>query len=363
MTKSINAPKVSPLQAAQLLLAHAISQLSSDKRHKPIFLWGIYGVGKSSIVRQAIEKLSKTLDRPIGLIDVRLSQLDAVDTRGVPYISGDGEASTTEWSTPSWLPNVERDGEEGCLFLDELMLASASTQYAGYQLLNDGQLGDYILPSGWFVIAVSNRPNDGAGVSGRIDAAISTRFKYHLDVTPSAAETSDYLADIGANPLVIAFLKFRGEASGDQAGLIHEFADGATAKDRVAIATPRGWESVSDILDDDLPAELEQIAIEGCVGFGAAAEFMAFVRTMRNLPDINLFLSDPHNVPLPNEITTQYAVTAAIAARVTTDNLGNAVTVLKRINEELVEVFWALATRRDADLISTPEYVAHKATR
>ena len=68
-------------------------------------------------------------------------------------------------------------------------------------------------------------------------------------------------------------------------------------------------------------------------------------------------------MPLPNEITTQYAVTAAIAARVTTDNLGNAVTVLKRINEELVEVFWALATRRDADLISTPEYVAHKATR
>ena len=380
MANSINAPKVSPSQAAQLLLAHATSQLSSDKRQLPIFLWGIYAAAKSSIVRQAMEKLSKTLDRPIGLIDVRLSQFDAVDTRGVPYIrdqhdaldmAGDdalkavglGPRKITEWSTPAWLPDVERDGPEGCLFLDELMLASASTQYAGYQLLNDGQLGDYILPKGWFVIAASNRPNDGAGVSGRIDAAVSTRFKYHLDVVPSAAETSDYLADIGANPLVIAFLKFRGEASGDQAGLIHEFADGGTPKDRVAIATPRGWESVSDILDDGLPADLEQIAIEGCVGFGAAAEFMAFVRTMRNLPDINLFLSDPHNVPLPNEITTQYAVTAAIAARVTTDNLSNAVVVLKRINEELVEVFWALATRRDADLISTPEYVDHKATR
>jgi len=75
-----------------------------------------------------------------------------------------------------------------------------------------------------------------------------------------------------------------------------------------------------------------------------------------------LFLSDPHNVPLPNEITTQYAVTAALAARVTADNLGNAVVVLKRINEELVEVFWALATRRDADLMHTPEFVDHKAT-
>ena len=55
-------------------------------------------------------------------------------------------------------------------------------------------------------------------------------------------------------------------------------------------------------------------------------------------------------------------MTAALAARVTTDNLGNAVVVLKRINEELVEVFWALATRRDADLMHTPEFVAHKAT-
>ena len=145
MANSINAPKVSPSQAAQLLLAHATSQLSSDKRQLPIFLWGIYAAAKSSIVRQAMEKLSKTLDRPIGLIDVRLSQFDAVDTRGVPYIrdqhdaldmAGDdalkavglGPRKITEWSTPAWLPDVERDGPEGCLFLDELMLASASTQ-------------------------------------------------------------------------------------------------------------------------------------------------------------------------------------------------------------------------------------------
>ena len=358
MANTINAPKVSPSQAAQLLLAHAVSQFSGTKRHLPVYLWGTYGVGKSAIIKQLVAALSERYEQAVGLIDARLSQLDFADTRGIPDLV-DG---MTSFATPDWLPQEKRDGERGILFLDEMQLGSESTKNACYQLLNERRIGDYILPKGWFVIAASNRPNDGAGVSGRMDAAISTRFKYHLDVTPSAAETSDYFADIGVNPLVIAFLKFRGEASGDQAGLIHEFPDGGTAKDKVAIATPRGWESVSDILDDDLPADLEQIAIEGAVGFGAAAEFMAFVRTMRNLPDINLFLSDPHNVPLPSEITTQYAVTAAIAARVTADNLGNAVVVLKRINEELVEVFWALATRRDADLMHTPEFVAHKAT-
>jgi hypothetical protein len=388
---SINASKVSPSQASEMLLAHAISQLSGGKRHKPVYLWGTYGVGKSSIVKQLITKISAHFDKPVGLLDVRLSQFDAVDTRGIPYIRDQrdaldavgndemagmsdevkraayqllsaGPSKTTEWSTPSWLPNVARDGEFGILFLDEIQLACQSVKNAGYQLLNEFRLGDYILPAGWFVIAASNRPNDGAGVSGRMDAAVSTRFKYHLDVMPSAAETTDYFQDIGVRPEVIAFLKFRGEAAGDQAGLIHEFPNGGTAKDKVAIATPRTWESVSDILDDGMAADLEHIAIEGAIGAGAAGEFIAFLRTMRNLPDIGMFLSDPHNVPLPNEITTQYAVTAALAARVTADSLGNGVTVVSRINNELLEVFWILATRRDPDLKASPEYVAHKAT-
>ena len=389
---SINAPKVSPSQASEILMAHAIGQIklaieSADKpidsfnalRHLPIYLWGVYAASKSSIVKQLIPKLAAHFDKPVGLLDVRLSQFDAVDTRGIPYIrdqhdpldmAGDdalkavglGPRKTTEWSTPSWLPDVLRDGPFGILFLDEIQLACMSVKNAGYQLLNEFRLGDYILPAGWFVVAASNRPNDGAGVSGRMDAAISTRFKMHLDVVPSAAETTEYFQDIGVRPEVIAFLKFRGEAAGDQAGLIHEFPNGGTAKDKVAIATPRTWESVSDILDDGLPVDLEHIAIEGAIGAGAAGEFVAFLRTMRNLPDIGMFLSDPHNVPLPNEITTQYAVTAALAARVTADNLGNGVTVVSRINNELLEVFWILATRRDPDLKASPEYVAHKAT-
>ena len=355
---SINAPKVSPSQAASMLLAHAISQLSGGKRHLPVYLWGTYGVGKSAIVKQMITKLRDHFDAPIGLIDARLSQLDAVDTRGIPTI----EDGLTSFALPAWLPYAHRDGDRGVLFLDEIQLGSQSVKAAAYQLLNERRLGDYLLPDGWTVVAASNRPNDGAGVSGRMDAAISTRFKYHLDVTPSADETTDYFQDIGVRPEVIAFLKFRGEAAGDQAGLIHEFPNGGTAKDKVAIATPRTWESVSDILDDGMAADLEHIAIEGAIGAGAAGEFVAFLRTMRNLPDIGMFLSDPHNVPLPNEITTQYAVTAALAARVTADNLGNGVTVVSRINNELLEVFWILATRRDPDLKASPEYVAHKAT-
>jgi len=71
---SINASKVSPSQASEILMAHAIGQLSGGKRHKPVYLWGTYGVGKSSIVKQLITKLSAHLDKPVGLLDVRRSR-------------------------------------------------------------------------------------------------------------------------------------------------------------------------------------------------------------------------------------------------------------------------------------------------
>ena len=85
---------------------------------RPQFLWGAYGVGKSSIVRSIVASLSEQTGKPWGFIDARASQLDAVDTRGVPDLV-DGR---TVFALPDWLPRVERDGEQGILFLDEIIL-------------------------------------------------------------------------------------------------------------------------------------------------------------------------------------------------------------------------------------------------
>ena len=74
---------------------------------RPQFLWGAYGVGKSSIVRSIVASLSEQTGKPWGFIDVRASQLDAVDTRGVPNLI-DGR---TVFALPDWLPRVDRDWE------------------------------------------------------------------------------------------------------------------------------------------------------------------------------------------------------------------------------------------------------------
>ena len=50
------------------------------KAKQPVMLHGSPGVGKSQVVKQVADKLG------IDMIDLRLSQLDPVDLRGVPSV-------------------------------------------------------------------------------------------------------------------------------------------------------------------------------------------------------------------------------------------------------------------------------------
>ena len=85
--------------------------------------------GKSQVVKQVADKLG------IEMIDLRLSQLDPVDLRGVPAVDkekvGKKEVGKTNWNVPSFLPT---EGS-GILFLDEINSAAQATQAAAYQLV------------------------------------------------------------------------------------------------------------------------------------------------------------------------------------------------------------------------------------
>ena len=331
---------------------------------RPQFLWGAYGVGKSSIVRSIVASLSEQTGKPWGFIDARASQLDAVDTRGVPNLI-DGR---TVFALPDWLPRVDRDGEQGILFLDEILLGSLSVQSALYQLINDRQLGDYVLPEGWRIVAASNRSCDGAGVHGRQDAALMTRFSVQLNVVPDVDEFIDYAAANDYAPEVIAFIAnrgrpvLRGNGDIDQPGLLHEYPNGGIPKGHTAAATPRGWESVSGIVKAGLPKSLEHSAIEGAIGKGAAAEFAGFLQICRNLPDAGLILRDPDSVDAPadDQLSTKYAIATILGQRVDITNIDNAVRYLRRVDEELLAVFFLIAVNRDSNLKACESYVQFK---
>ncbi len=82
-------------------------------RHTPVMLWGPPGVGKSDIVAEVAAR------HGVAVVDIRLSQMEPSDLRGIPFRVGD----LVEWAVPAMLPDEKRHGAAGILFLDEITSA------------------------------------------------------------------------------------------------------------------------------------------------------------------------------------------------------------------------------------------------
>lgn len=326
--------------------AYTAAIFRSDAHLVPV-AWSAPGIGKSSVIRQVVDRLSEESGERWGLIDLRLSQLDPVDLRGVPTV----ENGVTVWNVPEFLPNAERDGERGVLFLDEVFLAAPAVQAAAMQLVLDRRVGDYVLPEGWKIACASNRASDKAGV-GSTNKALDNRF-IHVDVIHDVDEWCGWAAEAGLPAELVAFLRFRSE-------LLHQYPDGGIPRGARAFATPRTWAMAASILELDLDDDTQHAALQGAVGEGPASELIGFLRICRTLPDIGAVLRDPNGADVPLDPATQYATAACLARRVDRDTLANGVTFAERMAPEFAVLLLRDATARDPNLKATEAYIDFK---
>jgi ATPase family protein associated with various cellular activities (AAA) len=297
---------------------------------QPVFIWGGPGIGKSAIVRQLAEDLA------VPLQDVRALLLDPVDLRGLPYLGQDGRS---KWATPEFLP---QDGS-GILFLDELNAAPVMVQASCYQLVLDRKLGEYTLPEGWAIIAAGNRDSDRA-VTTRMPTPLRNRF-VHLEFDVDIQDWSEWAIEAGVRPEVIAFLRFRQE-------LLNAFD-----RDANAFPSPRSWEFVSRILDATPDQSVEHELFAGAVGAGAATEFSAFLKTFRELPNIDAILLNPLKEPVPENAAAQYAVASALAHCATDTNFDRICTYLGRMPTEFSVLCVRDASLRQPAVQHTPAFI------
>ncbi len=261
--------------------------------HTPVMLWGPPGVGKSDIVRQT------GVRHGAPVIDIRLSQMEPSDLRGIPFRNGD----YVEWAAPAILPDAQRHGELGVLFLDEITSAPPSVSAAAYQLILDRRLGEYEVPPGWAIFAAGNRQGD-RGVTYTMPAPLANRFS-HFDVDTHLDDWVGWAYQNTIDERVIGFLRFRPE-------LLFEFDP---AHNPVAFPSPRSWEfahrSLKKFGDHD---DLLRGALQACVGPAAGIELAAFIESVDKMPDLDDIL-DGQEVPVPDEIDLQYAIAAALVGR------------------------------------------------
>ncbi|HSQ06490.1 MAG TPA: MoxR family ATPase [Chromatiaceae bacterium] len=282
------------MRPAQLLRVLEREFLSAaEGHHTPVMLWGPPGVGKSQMVAQIAARHGARV------IDIRLSQMEPSDLRGIPF-RVDGRV---EWAIPSLLPDAERHGQAGVLFLDEITSAPPAVSAAAYQLILDRRLGDYQVPPHWAIFAAGNRQGD-RGVTYSMPAPLANRFS-HFDVETHLDDWVSWAYANGIDERVIAFLRFRPE-------LLFDFDP---AHNPVAFPSPRSWEFAHRGLRkfEDHP-ELLQGTLQACVGPAAGIELTAFVNSLDQMPDLDAIVAG-EAVQVPREIDLQYAVAAALVGR------------------------------------------------
>jgi len=282
------------MRPAQLLtVLEREFQAASNDQHTPVMLWGPPGVGKSQMVSQVAGR------HGMPVIDIRLSQMEPSDLRGIPFRVDD----RVEWAVPAMLPDRERHGGQGILFLDEITSVPPSVSAAAYQLILDRRLGAYEVPDGWAIFAAGNRQGD-RGVTYTMPAPLANRFS-HFEVDVNLDDWVGWAYANGIDERVIAFLRFRPE-------LLFEFDP---AHNPVAFPSPRSWEFSHRALQKfgDIQ-DLLTGALQACVGPAAGIELSAFVENLDQLPDIDAIVRG-EKVRVPKETDLQYAVAAALVGR------------------------------------------------
>lgn len=321
---SYNSATVAKMENQKKQTTKTSMSLNDAKKHleniiteeMPVMLWGPPGIGKSSIVKQI------ATEKQIELIDLRLTLLNPIDLRGLPFL--DQQKKQAIWLPPEFLPT----NGAGILFLDEINIAPVSTQQAAYELLLDRRIGNYILPKNWRIVAAGNRESDRASVN-TMPTPLMNRM-IHLSVD---ADIDDWKiwAQGKIDERIIAFLNFR-----------PTHLAVVPKKEEKAFPTPRSWEFVSRILklyptlDDAYPV------IEGAVGQGVAKEFIAYASMWKELPDINAILMGQENmVPKKNDVL--YALVAALVNRVDQSTLDNFIKYIMHLPPE-----FSILAMRDA---------------
>lgn len=265
------------------------------KLQRPIFLWGPPGVGKSEVVADITEELGGHM------IDLRLSQMEPTDIRGIPFFNKNNEKM--DWAPPIDLPDEELAAQYPIvvLLLDEMNSSAPAVQAAAYQLILNRRIGKYRLPDNVVMVAAGNRDSD-KGVTYRMPSPLANRF-LHLEIRPDFASWQNWAVKNKIHPDVVGYLSF---AKAD----LFDFDPRSNSR---SFATPRTWTFASEFCyDTGTPiGELTDL-IAGCVGEGAAVKFMAHRKHAANLPKPEDILSGKVKELKTKEVSAMYSLTTSM---------------------------------------------------
>jgi hypothetical protein len=291
----------------------------------PVALRGRPGVGKTSMVEALAEAAGFHVEIVVG------SLREPTDLAGLPIVRSDG---MIDLAAPRWALEANAATNGSLVLFDELTTASPAVQAAMLRIVREGVVGDLRLASHVRIVAAYNDATDCGGYD--LELPMRSRF-VHLSVEADVERFCDGLMNGWVTPasqpsitpplestdwraLVAAFVRARPSLLEAPPEL------GSTG----GYPTPRTWELAADaaaaVDQHNEDGEVRSLLISGCVGPGAASEFLTFVSQL-DLPDPRELLRRPEMVKdhldrrRPDRVMLVLHSVAELAARTKDDQL------------------------------------------
>jgi len=264
------------------------AQLLAEQEHRIFIDWN----------RVSKETKNKVIANPkeyFVFMDIRLSQFDATDLKGIPKIDTN---EVVEWLIQNWLFCLTNEDTMAVVFFDEMNLAPPSVQASAYQIIRDRCMGDVKLGDNVAIISAGNSIDDRANVY-EMAKPLCNRFIHVTLMPPDLDQWSDWAVQHGVDNRIISFLHFK-------PSLLFDFKPDSPEN---AFPTPRSWaEYVNKLISNiDHTNPLFQKFVASAVGTGVATEFTAFQRLSEQI-DFKQILDKPELIKSIEELDLQYSL-------------------------------------------------------
>lgn len=350
-------------------LSTTIKELRSDDI--PAIILGPPGIGKSDGIIQS-------LDEGEQLIDIRASQFDPIDVRGVPALMNPYETATKKlayyrqkldfltqtgqtdeaagvqaqmaatfstidelegmdveskvvWSRPEFWPTSGR----GVIVLEEVNTAAPSVQNTllqplGAQPGTDRYVGAHRIPKDYYWCATGNRKEDFAHV-----VPMSTAFRNRVMLInidqPNLEGWTHWALNNGVHPYVVGYIRFKPT-------MLYQAPN--KNDENVGFPTPRSWSRMISPLVHRGKASVN--LYKGAVGQAAATEFYSYITELKDMPDIDKLLAG--TIPFEADrykVSVIYAIVTSLVARcqANTKLLTPAMAVIDKVQPEHGAIF------------------------
>ena len=322
-----------------------------------LFIYGRFGIGKSDTLDQAGQDLAKQKGRTFVnwaktseeekasimkdpskhfvFIDIRLSEYDSSDIKGLPVFQDDKKS--IEFKVPTWALLMENPSSDGILFFDEINLAPPLVMSSCYKIIYDRVINNSKINATWGIFGAGNLDEDRA-YTNHIAPPLKDRGG-EVELTGASIDGwTKWAIAHAVNPQIIGFLNFKN-------GALYK----VDFEDKQKYTTYRGWARLSNLIGKEPTNDWKTLSLLGqsAIGEGIASEFVAFCKISEQI-DLPAILADPNKLKAIKEISVLWFIDTAVAEqyqskKVTFNKLIEVSEVLDKMDQvELVAYLWKM---------------------